>query len=284
MRAGRSLRSERRPFMVSYVTRPRGANVTWVTQRLAGTVKGDFVDLRRSHGRLRASADSQTTSRRAAHASCLAVVVLAGSLGWARAAAPIAPLLDGMGPDRGPVASRIPLAQRYFHQGMVLTWGFNPAEAARSFAAATAVDPRCALCYWGLAWASGPNINADMTADDAARVRDALARAPPLAAAAPRRDRALIEALSVRHPVAGDAAAIDEDAYADRMRELARKHPRDADMATLAAEAKLEPAPLRLVGAGRRRPAVDRRRFARCWRGRWRSRPSTPARTTTGST
>ena len=31
---------------------------------------------------------------------------------------------------RGPVASRIPLAQRYFHQGMALAWGFNPAEAA----------------------------------------------------------------------------------------------------------------------------------------------------------
>ena len=90
-----------------------------------------------------------------------------------------------MGADRGPVASRIPLAQRYFHQGMALTWGFNPAEAARSFAAAAAIDPRCALCYWGLAWASGPNINADMTADDAARVRDALARARALAAKAP---------------------------------------------------------------------------------------------------
>ena len=107
----------------------------------------------------------------------LALVLLAASASIARAAVPAAPLLDGMGPDRGPVASRIPLAQRYFHQGMALTWGFNPAEAARSFAAAAAIDPRCALCYWGLAWASGPNINADMTADDAARVRGALARA-----------------------------------------------------------------------------------------------------------
>ena len=92
-----------------------------------------------------------------------------------------------MGPDRGPVASRVPLAQRYFHQGMILTWGFNPAEAARSFAAAAAADPRCALCYWGLAWALGPNINADMAAGDAARVRDALARARALAGTRARR-------------------------------------------------------------------------------------------------
>jgi tetratricopeptide (TPR) repeat protein len=137
------------------------------------------------------------------------------------------------------MASRIALAQRYFHQGMALTWGFNPAEAARSFAAAAAIDPRCALCYWGLAWTSGPNINADMTADDAVRVRDALARARVLAAKAPRRERELIEALSARHPAAGDAAALDEEAYAERMRALARRYPRDADIATFAAEAIL---------------------------------------------
>ena len=169
----------------------------------------------------------------------LALILLAASLGLARAAAPAAPLLDGMGPDRGPVASRIPLAQRYFHQGMALTWGFNPAEATRSFAAAAAIDPGCALCYWGLAWASGPNINADMTPDDAARVRDALGRARALAARASPRYRELIEALSARHPAAGDAAAVDEEAYADRMRGLARNYPRDADIATLAAEAQL---------------------------------------------
>jgi len=169
----------------------------------------------------------------------LAVVALVFCAAGARAVAATAPLLDGMGPDRSPVASRIPLAQRYFHQGMVLTWGFNPAEAARSFAAAAEIDPRCALCHWGIAWASGPSINADMTPDDAARVRDALARARPLAARASRRDRELIEALSVRHPAAGDATTIDEEAYAIRMRALVRKYPNDADMAMLAAEALL---------------------------------------------
>ena len=169
----------------------------------------------------------------------LALALLATAPGSAQPAAPAAPLLDGMGPDRGPVASRIRLAQRYFHQGMALTWGFNPAEAARSFAAAAEVDPACALCYWGLAWASGPTINADMAPEDAARVRDALARARPLTARVPSRDRALIEALSVRHPVAGNATAIDEEAYAVRMRALARMYPRDADIATLAAESLL---------------------------------------------
>ena len=151
----------------------------------------------------------------------------------------VAPLLDGMGTDRGPVASQAPLAQKYFHQGVALTWGFNPVEAARSFEAATRADPRCALCWWGLAWAQGPNINSDMAADASSRVQAALAKARALTAQAPRRTRALIDALSVRHSAADPAQPPAEEAYLERMRALTREYPHDADIATLAAEAAL---------------------------------------------
>ncbi|MEO8676774.1 MAG: hypothetical protein ABI569_14455 [Casimicrobiaceae bacterium] len=146
-----------------------------------------------------------------------------------------APFLDGLVSPAVPKASVVPQAQRYFTQGMVLTWGFNPAEAARSFAAATEVDPRCALCFWGLAWSLGPNINADMAAGSAVRVNEALARARSLKASG--RDRALIGALSARHPKSADPGALDEETYAAKMRALARAYPRDADIAVLAAEA-----------------------------------------------
>jgi hypothetical protein len=79
----------------------------------------------------------------------------------ARAQAPAAkpaPLFEGMGGYRLAGASEVPQAQRYANQGMVLAFGFNPAEAARSFAAATALDPDSAACWWGLAWALGPTI------------------------------------------------------------------------------------------------------------------------------
>ncbi len=145
-----------------------------------------------------------------------------------------APLLDGMGPDRGPIASRVPRAQRYFHQGTTLVWGFNATEAARSFDAAIAADPRCALCYWGLAWSLGPNINSDMDTEGTERVKHALTQALALAPHASSRTRALIAALAVRHPAHGE---IDEDAYAERMVALAHAYPRDADVATFAAEA-----------------------------------------------
>lgn len=203
---------------------------------------------------------SLDVSRRTLLATLLTAVLAAmPGIGWT--AVPQAPLLEGMGRDDGPIASRNPLAQRYFHQGMALTWGFNPAEAARAFAAAAELDPGCALCYWGLAWSSGPNVNSDMTAADAVRVHDALARARALSKRAPRRDRELIDALSTRHPAGGDPATIDEDAYADRLRALARKYPRDADIATLAAEALLNLHPYDWwTAAGEARPWTDETR------------------------
>jgi tetratricopeptide (TPR) repeat protein len=152
------------------------------------------------------------------------------------AAAPPAPLFDGMGGYRLAGASDVPRAQRYADQGMVLAFGFNPAEAARSFAAATALDPDSAACWWGLAWALGPTINADIAPGDVPRVEQAVARAVEHAKRATPRMRELVAALAVRHP---RGRPLDEAAYAERMRVLARRHADDADVLFLAGEALL---------------------------------------------
>lgn len=150
----------------------------------------------------------------------------------------MAPLLEGMGSYRAADVSHSPKARRLFEQGMVLTWGFNPAEAARAFAGALQEDPACAASLWGLAWSLGPTINADMAPPDAARVHDALRQARALQNRAPTRWHDLIGALSQRHPHPG-AATVDEEGYAARMQLLAQRHPRDADIAVLAAEAEM---------------------------------------------
>jgi tetratricopeptide (TPR) repeat protein len=147
-----------------------------------------------------------------------------------------APLFEGMGRYRLAGASAVPLAQRYADQGMVLAFGFNPAEAARSFAAATVLDPDGAACWGGLAWALGPTINADTAPEDVPRVEQAVARAVELAKRATPRMRDLIAALAVRHQ---HGRPIDEQAYAERMRLLAKRHPDDADVLFLAGEAIL---------------------------------------------
>jgi len=149
-----------------------------------------------------------------------------------------APLFEGMGAYRAPDATPSARGRRYFAQGMVMAWGFNPAEAARSFEGAGRAAPGCAACHWGLAWALGPTINADMAPSDAPRVAAALAQARAHREGAAARFRDLVDALSLRHP--GPAAQdIDEQAYAERMRALAARRRGDADIAVLAAESLL---------------------------------------------
>ncbi len=151
-------------------------------------------------------------------------------------AVPGAPLLDGLDAYAFPVVSANALARRYHRQGMLLVYGFNAAEAARSLEAAVALDPGCAACWWALAWSLGPNINTDMDRAAAERVDQALAMARRHAAGAAPVQRALIDALSRRHPAPGP---LDEEAYARALLALSRRAPRDAEVAVLAAEALL---------------------------------------------
>jgi tetratricopeptide (TPR) repeat protein len=131
--------------------------------------------------------------------------------------------------------TREPRAQRYFDQGLAMAFGFSAAESARAFRAAARADPRCALCWWGLAWSLGPSINADMAPEASAEVAEALERAR--SSAASPRARALVETLSVRHRRGAGARDLDEEGYATAMEAAAERHPRDADIAFLAAEA-----------------------------------------------
>ena len=147
-----------------------------------------------------------------------------------------APLLQGLDGWRFPVETRDKRVQRYADQGVLLVYGFNPEEAARSLQAAVTLDPACASAWWALAWALGPNINSDMAPEALPRVLEALQKARTHAARATPVRRALIEALSLRHPPGRE---IDEEAYAERLQALARRFPRDADVAMLAAESLL---------------------------------------------
>jgi len=174
--------------------------------------------------------------RRALTALATAGALAAAPVLRAQVAAKPAPLFEGMGRYRLAGASEVPQAQRYADQGMVLAFGFNPAEAARSFSEATVLDPDSAACWWGLAWALGPTINADTAPEDVPRIELAVSRAVELQKRATPRMRDLIAALAARHP---RGRPIDEPGYAERMRVLAGRHPDDADVLFLAAEAIL---------------------------------------------
>jgi tetratricopeptide (TPR) repeat protein len=96
-----------------------------------------------------------------------------------------------------------------------------------------------------VALALGPNINAPMGPDAAREAWSAVGRARGLAAGASPVERELIEAVALRYapdPERADRAALDQ-AYADAMLELQRRHPDDRDVATLSAEALMDLSP-----------------------------------------
>lgn len=141
-------------------------------------------------------------------------------------------LLLAIGDYRGPHVSGNSQAQRFFEQGVVFGWGFNFAEAVRSFRTAVRLDPACTLCRWGIAWALGPSINHDMRKADVPIALNAIVQAKAYAQPGSR-ERALIDALATRY--SGQRGA--DISYANAMRTLANRFPADADIAVLAAEA-----------------------------------------------
>jgi tetratricopeptide (TPR) repeat protein len=176
---------------------------------------------------------------RALLVACI-VLPLAGP---ARADAP-APLFNDLGSFSRPISTSNAAAQRYFSQGLILAYGFNHREAARSFRAAARLEPGCAICWWGVALVLGPNINMPMVEEDFAEAYQASRRALALRDTASPVERTLIEALSLRYaeePPA-DRSSLDK-AYAEAMRSAARLHPDDVDVLALAAESLLDLSP-----------------------------------------
>src|SRR3954469_18066172 len=121
------------------------------------------------------------------------------------------------------IGSSVPAAQQYFDQGLRLVYGFNHAEAIRSFAHAAELDPSCAMCYWGIAYAYGPHVNAGMDSASGVRAYEAVQKARPASANAPAWQRKYIDAVATRYAAVppADRAALDS-AYSHAMWAVSR--------------------------------------------------------------
>jgi tetratricopeptide (TPR) repeat protein len=149
----------------------------------------------------------------------------------------------------------MPEAQTWFDQGLRLVYGFNHDEAARSFAKGATIDPSCAMCFWGVALALGPNYNMPMMPGAAQAAWDALSRARELAPRATPVEQALVAALGSRYKSAAplDPVAMQPFtvAYANALRDVAAKFPADDDVQVLAAEAAMDVNPWKLWSDGK---------------------------------
>ena len=110
-----------------------------------------------------------------------------------------APLLPQLGNYHWPIKTSSKLAQTYFNQGMVLFYGFDYGEAIRSFEGAIATDPKCSMCYVGLALALGSKMNLPIQGNEILLAKHALTQAETTNIPEDKKTTAYIQALKQRY-------------------------------------------------------------------------------------
>ncbi len=132
-------------------------------------------------------------------------------------------------------------AQEFFDQGLTFSYGFNHAEAIRSYRRAAELDPNCAMAWWGIALASGPNYNYPFVDEKVnQQAYEAIQKAASLTGSVTPVERDLIQAQSKRFamPAPADRLPLDQ-AYAAAMREVYHTYPEDVDVGTLYIESMM---------------------------------------------
>ena len=151
------------------------------------------------------------------------------------------PFLEGLGDYSRPVTTESAVAQRYVDQGLALLYGFNHEAALWSFREASFADPDCAIAYWGIAAALGPDVNnPEIPPASAEMANKAIAIARGRCEKANAVEKGLIEAIAKRYSESKseDPAKCDRD-YATAVLELGKTFAGDPDVGALGAEALL---------------------------------------------
>ena len=144
-------------------------------------------------------------------------------------------MVDGFGDGGFLIDTTHPEAQAWFNHGVRLRWAFEHTESVRAFRKARLLDPTCAMCAWGEAWALGPNLNGGgKDADSQTTALKAARDARRLGRRATPMQRQMIDALIQRYSGREDSRA---DRYATRMDRIAQRNPDDVSLAALTADA-----------------------------------------------
>jgi len=150
------------------------------------------------------------------------------------------------------ISTTAPEAQVWFDRGLNWLFGFNHAEAIKCFRKALTQDPECAMAYWGVSYASGPNYNLPWTRYDPhgrqvalSASYDAMLEALARAGTASAVEQAMIRALPARYP---QREAIEDmtpwdKAYTKEMRKIFSAFPDDLDVRAVFAESIMNETP-----------------------------------------
>ena len=171
-------------------------------------------------------------------------------------------IMSGYGGGGFRITTRVPAAQAFFDNGMQLAHAFAHKAAIAAMSEAVRRDPACAMCLWGLAWASGPTINYGKEPGEIAELAKLVDKATGLAAArGTDGERALIHALQLRYRDGGGGKPGDLD-FAKAMTALSLAAPDNDELAVMSADAwlmtKAESAEDWKLNAGLAMPLLER--------------------------
>ena len=167
--------------------------------------------------------------------------------------------LNHLGDHTFKVTTSSPKAQQAFDRGLDWAYSFGHFAAEQEFRKALAVDPECAMAWWGIALVNGPHINFPIVPSaKAAKAWEAVTNAQQLASHGTPLEQSLIAAISKRYanPQPEDRAPLDQ-AYADALRAVWKAYPQNADVACLFAEAAMDLHPWNYWSAGKAQPWTD---------------------------
>lgn len=151
----------------------------------------------------------------------------------------IVKLLQNYGNGGFPIATSVPEAQAFFDNGVELAFAFAHQEAIDAMAEAVRLDPECAMCHAGHAYALGPTLNYGKPMEERKEPLAAAKRALVLAKpGGSDLETAFASALVERYRNKGDTAERD-NAYAAAMARLAAAHPGHSTIQALAADAQM---------------------------------------------
>ncbi len=126
--------------------------------------------------------------------------------------------MPGMGNVYWEIKTKSPMAQRFFDQGVCQLHGFWYFEAERSFRQVAAVDPDCAMAYWGMARANTLNEK---------RARGFIAEAVKRLEHASELESKLIKAFAdrLKEDAKGSTKKNRMEAYSKALEEISLDHP-----------------------------------------------------------
>jgi tetratricopeptide (TPR) repeat protein len=162
------------------------------------------------------------------------------------------------------ITTKSPEAQVWFDRGLNWVYGFNHGEAISCFQKALEHDGQCAMAYWGIAYAAGPNYNLPWhlydpvgKAQALATAYDAMHAALALTAAVTPVEAALIEALPARYPqreVIEDQSEWDKN-FTRTIRPIFEANRNDLEVRTVFVEAIMNETPWQMWDLATGKPA-----------------------------